>query len=116
VKITPEEAVRQSFVHLLIANGYPQNMIKTEFEITSGQRQKRPDIAVFKNTGEVFMIVECKAPHIKLSQNTISQILAYNNTLDAEYLVITNGNNTFAFKREGENFERISKLPDYSPM
>jgi predicted type IV restriction endonuclease len=113
VLLTPEEAVRQSFLHLLIKKGYPLNLIKTEFSIKIGQNIGRPDIAVFKRDGSVFMIVECKAPDVKLSWDTVSQIASYNSTLDASYLVITNGKTTFVLQRKGHEFVAIKKLPEY---
>ncbi len=89
---TPEEWVRQHFVHFLInQRNYSKNLIKLETGLNYGHKRKRTDIQVFDNDGMLQILVECKAPNIKISKSTISQILQYNKVLNPKFLVISNG-------------------------
>jgi hypothetical protein len=90
--LTPEEWVRQHFVHYLISQQqYPKALIKIEGGLKFNALAKRSDIVVFSRTGEPWMLIECKAPDQKLRQATIMQAATYNHTLRARFLVITNG-------------------------
>ncbi len=90
--LTPEEWVRQHFIHYLINElTYPKSLIKVEGGLNFNQLQKRSDIVVFDREGNPWMLVECKAPDQKLGQQTLNQAGVYNHTLQAKYLVVTNG-------------------------
>ncbi|HTF20038.1 MAG TPA: type I restriction enzyme HsdR N-terminal domain-containing protein [Chryseolinea sp.] len=90
--LTPEEWVRQHFVHYLINDqGYPKALMKIEGGLKFNSLAKRSDIVVFTRTGNPWMLVECKAPDQKLRQATIEQAATYNHTLRAPFIVITNG-------------------------
>jgi hypothetical protein len=92
VVLTPEEWVRQHFVHYLIGHlKYPRSLIRVEGGLIFNKLSKRSDIVVFDRAGKPWMIVECKAPTVKLSQHTMNQASTYNHSLRAKYLVITNG-------------------------
>lgn len=92
IVLTPEEWVRQHFVHHLInEHNYPKNLIKLESSLSYNQLLKRTDIQVFDRDGSLFMIVECKAPYIKLSEAVFAQAAQYNKILKAQYLTISNG-------------------------
>ena len=113
VLLTPEEWVRQNFLQYLIQERlYPASLIAVEREIDLGDLKKRFDIVVFKNV-KPWMIVECKGMQVKLNEAVIKQILNYNITLQAEYLVITNGTSTFALHVQQGKFEWLQKLPDF---
>ena len=113
VLLTPEEWVRQNFLQYLIQERlYPASLIAVEREIVVGDLKKRFDIVVFKNA-KPWMIVECKEMQVKLNEAVIKQILNYNITLQAEYLVITNGTSTFALHVQQGKFEWLQKLPDF---
>lgn len=113
VLLTPEEWVRQNFLQYLIQErSYPASLIAVEREIGLGDIKKRFDIVVFKNA-KPWMIVECKEMQVNLNEAVIKQILNYNITLQAEYLVITNGKSTFALHLQQGKFEWLQKLPDF---
>jgi hypothetical protein len=97
--LTPEETVRQLFIHYLTdIMAYPKNKIAVEKKIKVLTRQKRFDIVVFDKKGnDAFMLIECKSPDITLSQETLNQVLAYNMTIKALYIVITNGLETYCY-------------------
>jgi hypothetical protein len=116
IVLTPEEWVRQHFVHYLIYHkNYPRPLIKVERGLTYHQLQKRSDIVVFNREGKPWMIVECKAPDQLLSQRTAVQASVYNKTLQANFLVITNGllHLFFATDWQKEITESIPELPSF---
>ena len=90
--LTPEEWVRQHFVHYLInEQRYPKALMKIEGGLKFNSLSKRSDIVVFARAGTPWMLVECKSPDQKLRQATIEQAATYNHTLRAPFIVITNG-------------------------
>lgn len=90
--LTPEEWVRQHFIHYLITDlHYPRTLIKVEGGLSFNRLQKRSDIVVFNRDGNPWMVIECKAPDQKLSQRTLHQASVYNYSLQAKYLTVTNG-------------------------
>jgi Type I restriction enzyme R protein N terminus (HSDR_N) len=92
IVLTPEEWVRQHFIHyLLTVLSYPKALIKVEGGLSFNGLQKRSDIVVFNREGNPWMVIECKSPDQKLSQQTLQQASVYNHTLRAKYLAVTNG-------------------------
>src|SRR5437868_14722578 len=82
--LTPEEWVRQHFIHFLINQyHYPKSLIKIESGHTYNQLSKRSDIIIYDRYGKVFLLVECKSAKSKISQKTFDQVATYNLTLKA---------------------------------
>jgi hypothetical protein len=103
IVLTPEEWVRQHFIHYLIsALNYPKTLIKIEGGLSFNRLQKRSDIVVFNREGNPWMVVECKAPDQPINESTVRQASVYNTTLKADYLVVTNGMKHFIFRTEWE--------------
>jgi len=114
--LTPEEWVRQHFVQFLIEEKkYPASLIALEKQLTLNNRKKRTDILVFNTAGNHDIIVECKAPKIKITQATFDQIARYNLKLKANFLVVTNGLDHFYCKMDFENetYIFLKDIPDY---
>jgi hypothetical protein len=114
--LTPEEWVRQHFVHFLIdKKNYPTSLIALEKQLTINNRKKRTDILVFNTEGTPEIIVECKAPSIKITQDTFDQIARYNLKLKANFLIVTNGLDHFYCKMDFENetYIFLKEIPDY---
>ncbi len=114
--LTPEEWVRQHFVlYLLEEKKYPKSLIALEKQLTINNRKKRTDILIFNTKGEPDIIVECKAPSIKITQATFDQIARYNLKLKANYLIVTNGLQHFYCKMDFENetYIFLKDIPDY---
>jgi hypothetical protein len=96
VKLTPEEWVRQNFLMFLIKDkGYPEGLLSVEMALTLNNLSRRCDIVAFDSTGKPRVIVECKAPRVKVTQKTFDQIATYNLKLRVNYLIITNGLNHY---------------------
>jgi len=110
--LTPEEWVRQHLIHLLIAQyKYPKTLISCEKGLSYNKRLKRTDILTFDQLGNPFLLIECKAPTIKLSKNTLHQASTYNSELKAPFLCISNGLNTLCFQIDHKN-KKIIQLND----
>jgi Type I restriction enzyme R protein N terminus (HSDR_N) len=115
--LTPEEWVRQHFVNFLIHNlKFPTSLISCENGLKYGNKNKRVDIIVKSPNGKVLVIIECKAPHIPISEKTLSQIAVYNQKLQPNFLVLTNGIHHFYLKNDGNRFDFIEQLPLYKDI
>ena len=92
VALTPEEWVRQHFVHYLTGHlGYPAGLLANEVELKIGEKKLRCDTLLYNRGMKPQMIIEYKAPHIALTQKVIDQISVYNMLLHVDYLVVSNG-------------------------
>ncbi|MBP1224430.1 type I restriction enzyme HsdR N-terminal domain-containing protein [Flavobacterium sp. 1355] len=114
--LTPEEWVRQHVVHYLInEKKYPKSLINVEKVLTINKLRKRYDIVVFNPDGSIHILVECKAPEVKISQATFDQIARYNMTMKARFLNVTNGLSHYYCQMDFENekYEFLQSLPDY---
>ena len=117
ILLTEEEWVRQNFVQFLIQEkSYPPTLIGVEKQIKLGKLIKRCDILLFDRKGQPSAIVECKAPQVKIGQETFDQIARYNMGLRAKYLVVTNGMQHYCclMDHKAETFVFIEELPEYS--
>ncbi len=115
--LTPEEWVRQHVVHYLInEKKYPKSLINVEKVLTVNGLRKRYDVVVFNPDGSIHILVECKAPEVKISQATFDQIARYNMTMKARFLNVTNGLNHFYCQMDFENekYQFLQSLPDYT--
>jgi|UniRef100_UPI004047A437 hypothetical protein len=114
--LTPEEWVRQHIVkYLLNEKKYPSGLIALEKQLTVNNQKKRTDILVFNQMGLPHLIVECKAPHIPITQDTFDQIARYNLKLNASYLMVSNGMTHYFCKMdfEKESYVFLAELPAY---
>ena len=114
--LTPEEWVRQHFVKFLIEEKkYPNTLIAIEKQLIINNLKKRTDIIVFSSDGTPNIIIECKAPKIKITQDTFDQIARYNLKLNANYLIITNGLEHYFCKidKENETYIFLKDIPNY---
>ncbi len=114
--LTPEEWVRQHVVlYLLEEKKYPKSLINVEKVLKINGLRKRYDVVVFNPDGSIFVLVECKAPQIKIAQATFDQIARYNMTLKADYLMVTNGLNHYFCQMdyEMEQYNFLRELPNY---
>ncbi|MBR5068407.1 MAG: type I restriction enzyme HsdR N-terminal domain-containing protein [Bacteroidales bacterium] len=116
VKLTPEEWVRQHFVHFLIeVMGYPSGRIGNEVCIRVGQLERRCDSVVFGDEGEALMIVEYKATSVRLTQDVFDQVSRYNIALQVDWLVVSNGIQHYCchLNREANRWEFLPEIPSY---
>ena len=117
ILLTPEEWVRQHVVQFLLQDkNYPKSYINVEKLIKINDLSKRYDGVVFQPNGEIFLLIECKAPEVPISQQTFDQIARYNLVLKAKYLMVTNGLNHYFCQMDFENekYVFLKELPEYS--
>ncbi|MCK0179963.1 type I restriction enzyme HsdR N-terminal domain-containing protein [Flavobacteriaceae bacterium S0862] len=116
VVLQPEEWVRQHCVQYLInEKKYPKSLINVEKELKINNLKKRYDIVVFNSDGSIHLIVECKAPKITINQSAFDQIARYNLTLNATYLMVTNGLNHYycSINFDEERYQFLKDIPEY---
>jgi hypothetical protein len=114
VTLTPEEWVRQNFIqYLLQVMKYPSSLIAVERELKINDTKKRFDIVVFQQA-KPWMIIECKEMNVPLTESVVTQILSYNVSLQVQYLVITNGSNTFVLHINSSQHEWMQQLPPFT--
>lgn len=111
--LQPEEMVRQLLVQYLISLGYNKNRIAIEKSLRVNEFEKRFDVLVYNADTSPFMLVECKAPQVNITDLTFRQISQYNLTLHVDYLVVTNGIQTYCCRMdyEQQSYEFLSELP-----
>ena len=117
VILQPEEWVRQHCIHYLIDyKGYPKSLINIEKELIINSLRKRYDIVIFNSDGSIHLIVECKAPAININQNVFDQIALYNLSLNATYLMISNGINHYYCQMDfkNEKYHFLKDIPEYT--
>ena len=116
ILLTPEEWVRQHVIRYIIdEKKYPKSYINVEKIVKINGMNKRYDIVVFNKDGSIFLLIECKAPEINITQSTFDQIARYNLILKANYLMVTNGLNHYFCEMdfEKETFHFLKELPDF---
>jgi len=116
ILLTPEEWVRQHVVMFLISEKkYPKLHINVEKVLKVNGLTKRYDVVVFNADGSILLLVECKAPEVQIVQSVFDQIARYNMTIDAKYLMVTNGLNHYFCRidKEQEQYTFLQDLPEY---
>ncbi|MDG1789845.1 MAG: type I restriction enzyme HsdR N-terminal domain-containing protein [Flavobacteriaceae bacterium] len=119
VILTPEEWVRQHTLHFLITEKkYPVSYINVEKQLLLNDTVKRYDIVIFKNDGDVEIIIECKAPSVTINQVSFDQIARYNLALNSNLLMVTNGLTHYFCKMDIKNKKYIflRDLPKYEQL
>lgn len=116
VALTPEEWVRQHFVNYLISEkGYPSSLIANEIQINLNNQRRRCDTVIYDRELSPLVIVEYKAPDIKITQNVFDQIARYNIVLKVKYLIISNGLEHYCCLIDYDNmkFEYLTEIPHH---
>ena len=117
--LTPEEEVRQRFAAYLIEEkGYPATLMMTEYSLKLNEMIRRCDILVHKPAGKPAVLVECKAPEVKVSNQTFDQVARYNMAFRVKYLMVTNGLKHYCcyidFESKKVNF--LEEIPMYDEL
>lgn len=115
VALTPEEHVRQYLLlYLSDVMGYPASLIAVEKNIQVGNMRKRFDIAVYSREHKPWLLAECKAPDVPVTERALHQLLAYHRTLQCGYWLLTNGSQTWcADARDVHRITWMESLPAY---
>lgn len=119
VALTPEEWVRQHFVHFLIEHkGYPTALLANEIELRIGGKHLRADTLLYNKELRPHMLIEYKSPTIALTQKVFDQISAYNLLLHADYLIVSNGMQHICccMDYEQNTYHFLEEIPAYSEI
>lgn len=119
VALTPEEWVRQHFINYLITEkGYPKSLIANECEINLNSLRRRCDSVIYNNELTPVMVIEYKAPEVKITQTVFDQIARYNIVLKVKYLIVSNGLQHFCCKIDygKQVFQYLPEIPDYRDL
>lgn len=119
VSLTPEEWVRQNFIHFLITHkGYPKGLIGNEVSLLLNGTKKRCDSVLYKQDCTAWMIMEYKAPNIEITQKVFDQISRYNQVLKVEYLVVSNGMKHYCCRLDYStlSYQFLHDIPSYGEL
>jgi hypothetical protein len=112
--LTEEEWVRQNFVAYLINElHYPASLIALEKMLLLNDLKKRFDVLVYNAQHQPWMMVECKAPSVPLSENVLQQVLRYTISIPVTYIIITNGDKTVGWKKVENELVLLNELPKW---
>lgn len=119
VALTPEEWVRQHFVHYLVEHkGYPKGLMGNEIELRVGEKRLRCDTVLYNKVMQPVMIMEYKAPDVELTEQVFAQIISYNALLQARWLVMSNGRQHLCCRLDYEKREYsfVRDIPEYQGL
>lgn len=117
VALTPEERVRQWCIGVMSGQmEIPLHMMMSEVGFRLGEKQLRADIVVYDRKAAPLAVVECKRPEVELTREVLDQVIRYNMVLDVKYVIVTNGNRTFIFRKNDHGYGFIDHVPKYNEM
>lgn len=119
VALTPEEWVRQHFVNFLIeSRGFPATLMANEVAITVNGMKRRCDTVVYDKQLQPRVIVEYKAPTVKITKEVFAQISRYNLTLKVDYLIVSNGLKHYCCRMDYPNnsYSFLQEIPEYTKI
>jgi hypothetical protein len=119
VALTPEEWVRQHFVHFLIEHkNYPKGLLANEVSLELNGTKKRCDSVLYRRDLTPQIIIEYKAPDIDITQKVFDQIVRYNIVLKVDYLIVSNGIQHFCCKMnyDTNSYCFMKDIPDYEEL
>jgi type I site-specific restriction endonuclease len=119
ILLTPEEWIRQHFIHWLIGEyGFPKALFRVEGGLWYDRRQKRSDVLVYDRKGQPFYLLECKSADIALDIHVKEQVFHYNQVINAPYCAISNGSQYMGWKwnSESNQLEEYSEIPIFGAL
>ena len=112
ILLTPEEWVRQNFIqYLLQEKKYPASLIAIEKELQLGELKKRFDVLIYDKDHRPSMMIECKATTVSLDSKVLEQILRYTISIPVAYIIITNGEFTYAWQKIEDRLDLLQDIP-----
>ena len=117
--LTPEEWVRQNFARYLTeVKHFPSSLVALERSLRINQHDFRTDVVLFSKSGNPLVVVECKAPEVKITQQVFDQIARYNLELRVSYLIVTNGLAHYCcrFDQDQQTYTFLQEIPDYTEI
>ncbi|MFV0521099.1 MAG: type I restriction enzyme HsdR N-terminal domain-containing protein [Mangrovibacterium sp.] len=119
IVLTPEEWVRQNFIRYLIKHlQYPASLMNIEGGLKLNGNTYRADLVVYNKKAEPLLLVEFKAPHIKITQDTFNQIARYNMIYRVPFLIVSNGLQHYCCKVgfTENNYDFLQEIPPFGSI
>ncbi|MBR3520007.1 MAG: type I restriction enzyme HsdR N-terminal domain-containing protein [Paludibacteraceae bacterium] len=119
VALTPEEWVRQNMVEYLIqVKKFPPARIGNEVTVLINGMRKRSDTVIYDKEMVPRVIVEYKAPTVKITPTTFDQIANYNFALNVDYLIVSNGLDHYCcwMDKSSKKYSFLREIPDYQSL
>ena len=119
VVLTPEEWVRQHFIHYLIGHkGYPATLLANEVQLRIGGKSLRADSVLYNRDMRPLAVMEYKAPNVALTAKVFEQITAYNTLLRVSYLIVSNGLTHYCCQMDPEQkkYHFMDHIPSYGEL
>ena len=119
VALTPEEWVRQHFIHFLITEkGYPQGLLANEVELKVADKKLRCDSVLFDQNRQPKVVIEYKAESVELTPKVIKQVTTYNMLLNVDYLMISNGliHLCLHYEKDDDKWIFLEEIPEYKRL
>lgn len=122
VHATPEEHVRQDALDWLIDElKIPAKLVRSEFPTARRGGFGRADILVLAPgstdyDGKTVLVVECKRQGAFLDDKTRDQATSYAKSVNASYVVVTNGDERVAFARDKGRWRKLNAVPSWREM
>lgn len=111
-----EEWVRQNLIRFIVDFlNYPTEIIQIESGLKVNQNQRRSDVIIFKNS-KAIVLIECKAPSISITENTLNQALNYNKVYKAKYIMLSNGLTHKIFHVLDVGIKQLNELPNFEDL
>ena len=117
VRLTPEEYVRQTILHVLETQyEYPHGLIAVEVPIEVAGLKKRCDAIVYNQLMQPLMLIEFKAETVPLTQQVFDQAAIYNRHLQVPYLMVSNGKDTIVAEVLATEYRFLTYVPNYQEL
>ncbi len=113
--LQPEEMVRQLVLcYLLEERGYRKTRLSMERGLQVNTLQRRFDLLAYDAQVAPFLLIECKAPQVKIGPAVFEQAAWYNTQLQVPYLMVTNGMDTYccAMDYDQRKFNFLEAIPE----
>lgn len=123
VSLTPEEKVRQDYLHVLVGEyGFAYDQMDEEIDVTGrGSAQARADFVIWRtvedknNEKSPLIVVECKADNVFIDRSVYAQGENYARLSNAPFFVTHNHRETRYWRvlheRMPKHFEEIDGIP-----
>ena len=94
------------------------SLLANEVSLKIADKTLRVDSILYDLTLKPRMIIEYKAPHIPITQKVFDQISTYNFLLHVDYLIVSNGIESYCCKMnyEHKNYTYLDSIPNYQNL
>ncbi len=97
--LTPEERVRRHAIGFLVSYcNIPATSLVQEYPVSINGMSQRADIVAVDKSARPLLLVECKAPDVKIDADVLAQAVRYNSVVGARYIILTNGITHFCYE------------------